>query len=54
MTRQRPRVVKRLVHGDPAERQNRGLKHALVSVQLSAVRAMDPFYRLDVKPREVR
>lgn len=54
MTRQRPRVVKRLVHGDPAERQNRGLKHALVSVQLSAVRAMDPFYRLDMKPREVR
>ena len=47
-------MVKRLVHGDPAERQNRGLKHTLVSVQLSGVRAMDPFYKLDVKPREVR
>lgn len=47
-------MVKRLVHGDPAERQNRGLKHTLMSVQLSGVRAMDPFYKLDVKPREVR
>lgn len=52
MTSQRPRVVKRLVHGDPAERQNRGLKHTLMSVQLSGVRAMDPFYKLDVKPEK--
>lgn len=44
----------RLVHRDPAERQSRGLKQALVSMQLSGVRAMDPFYRLDVKPLEVR
>lgn len=43
MTSQRPRVVKRLVRGDPAERQNRGLKHTLMSVQLSGVRRWTRF-----------